>query len=285
MLSFQPASPLQYFAMLVADDKHLALTEAAVSIAQDEYPGLDPQSVLAEIDTLGARLQRRLAPDAPAVHRLRMLNRYFFQELGFGGNVNDYYDPDNSHLNQVLLQRRGIPISLAVVYLELAGQLGLQAHGVSFPGHFLVKFRLPRGEVVIDPFTGQSLSREELLERIEPYKRRQGLVGDFDMPLGLFLQAAAPREILARMLRNLKEIHRSTRDLPRLIKVLDRLVVLLPRDAQERRDRGLAWADQGRADLAASDLAAYLDLAEPASPDRGAISRRLVQLRRLQQGS
>jgi hypothetical protein len=108
--------------------------------------------------------------DAPPLQRLRLLNRYFFQELGFAGNVNDYYDPRNSYLPDVLRTRRGIPITLALLYVELATQAGLQAAGVSFPGHFLVKLRMPRGEVVIDPFSGQSLSREDLDERLMPYR-------------------------------------------------------------------------------------------------------------------
>ena len=99
---------------------------------------------------------------------------------------------------------------------------------------------MPQGEVVIDPFTGQSLSREELDELLLPYKRSRGLLGDFDVPLGLFLQAAPPRDVLARMLRNLKEIHRSAEDWPRLLAVQQRLVVLLPQAWEERRDRGLA---------------------------------------------
>ena len=118
------------------------------------------------------------------MQRLRLLNRFFFQELGFAGNVNDYYDAKNSYLHFVLQTRRGIPITLAVLYIELASQIGLHARGVSFPGHFLVKLRMPQGEVVIDPFTGQSLSREELDELLVPYRRREGLPGEFDVPLG-----------------------------------------------------------------------------------------------------
>jgi len=280
MLTFLPASPLQYFAMLVADDDAFPLMEAAVSLAQDEFPELDAQTVLARVDVLATRLKRRIPADAVPLHRLRLLNRYFFHELGFGGNVNDYYDPDNSYLHQVLDSRRGIPISLAVIYIELATQLGLTARGVSFPGHFLVKLRMPRGEVVIDPFTGQSLSREELVDRVEPYKRRQGLVGDFDIPLGLFLQSATPREIVARMLRNLKEIHRTAEDWPRLIKVQDRLVTLYPDDAQERRDRGLAYAELEQWASAIADLDVYLELAEGDAPDRQAVADRLSGLRR-----
>ncbi len=160
--------------------------------------------------------------------RLRALNHFFFRELSFGGNINDYYDPDNSFLNAVLRTRRGIPISLAVLWIELAQGLGLHARGVSFPGHFMVKVNLPKGQVVIDPFTGQSLSREELAERLEPYKRRSGLVDEFDVPMGLYLQSATPRDIIARMLRNLKEVHKTQEDWQRLIAVQDRLIVLLP---------------------------------------------------------
>jgi regulator of sirC expression with transglutaminase-like and TPR domain len=228
-LHFEAPSALDYFASLVADDASLSVVEAAAAIAQDEFPDLDTQSVLAEIDTLAVRLKQRIPADAVPLQRLRWLNRFFFQELGFAGNVNNYYDPANSYLHRVLNTRRGIPITLAVLYIELATQIGLTARGVSFPGHFLVKLKMPQGEVVIDPFTGQSLSREELDELLLPYKRNRGLTGEFDAPLGLFLQAAQPRDVVARMLRNLKEIHRSAEDWLRLLAVLHRLVVLLPR--------------------------------------------------------
>jgi regulator of sirC expression with transglutaminase-like and TPR domain len=277
-LRFAAPTVLEYFSMLVADDASLSLLEAATAIAQDEYPRLDTQSVLARIDALADRLKRRIPADAVPVQRLRWLNRYFFHELGFAGNVNDYYDARNSYLNAVLETRRGIPITLSLLYVELATQIGLTARGVSFPGHFLVKLKMPRGEVVIDPFTGQSLSREELDELLVPYRKRQGLEGDFEVPLGLFLQAAPARDVLARMLRNLKEIHRSAEDWPRLLAVLDRLVVLLPGDWQERRDRGLAHAAIGRIDRAVDDLAAYLEHM-PQAEDRGAIAARLRALR------
>jgi regulator of sirC expression with transglutaminase-like and TPR domain len=274
-LQFEPPTALEYFATLVAEDASLSLTEAAVAIAQDEFPQLDTQTVLAEIDQLAARLKRRIPPDAVPVQRLRWLNRYFFQDLGFAGNVNNYYDPRNSYLHTVLSTRRGIPITLAVLYIELATQIGLTARGVSFPGHFLIKLRMPEGEVVVDPFTGHSLSREQLDELLVPYKRNRGLQGDFDAPLGLFLQAAPARDVLARMLRNLKEIHRAAEDWPRLLAVMDRLVVLLPQAWEERRDRGLARAELGLDESAAGDLAAYLANAHGAD-DHAAISERLA---------
>jgi len=280
-LTFETPTALEYFGTLVADDASLSLVETAASIAHDEFPQLDTQAVLAEIDALADRLKRRFPVDAVPVQRLRWLNRFFFQELGFAGNVNDYYDPRNSYLHQVLETRRGIPITLAILYMELATQIGLTARGVSFPGHFLVKLRMhtgqQHGEVVIDPFTGQSLSREELDELLAPYKRSRGLQGDFDVPMGLFLQSATPREIVSRMLRNLKEIHRSAQNWTRLLPVMQRLVVLLPQAWEERRDRGLVYAELGQLDAAAQDLALYLEQASDA-PDRAQIAQRLAAL-------
>ena len=278
-MHFEVPTPLAYFASLVESDEHFPLLEAAAAVAQDEYPELDVQRVLGEVDQLLARLKRRLASDAPALQRLRALNQFFFRDLSFGGNLNDYYDPDNSYLHAVLRTRRGIPITLAVIWLELAAGLGLQARGVAFPGHFMVKVTLPKGQVIIDPFTGQSLSREELSQRLEPYRQRSGLVDDFEVPLGLYLQSASPREIIARMLRNLKEIYISQEDHARLIAVLDRLLVLQPDSWSDRRDRGLAWAEQGDAQRALPDLQAYLDHAEDAL-DLDVVSERVAQLRR-----
>ena len=257
-LLLAPPSALAYFATLVAEDAGFALLEAAICVAHDDNPTLDVQTVLADIDRLAGRLKARLPADASSLSRLKALSQYFYGELAFAGNVNNYYDRRNSHLHEVLASRRGIPITLALLFCELATQLGLTARGVSFPGHFLVKLRMPQGEVVIDPVNGRSLSRDDLDERLGPFRARHGLEGDFDTPLGLFLQAAPPRDVLARLLFNLKEIHRTGEDWPRLLAVQQRLVLLLPLALEERRDRGLAWADLGRPADAADDRAAYL---------------------------
>ena len=277
-LSFEVPSPISYFASLVQSDADFPLLEAAISLAQDEYPDLDVQQVLGEVDQLLARVQRRLPADAGPMHKLRVLNQFFFIDLNFGGNVNNYYDPDNSYVNVVLKTRRAIPISLAVLWIELAQGLGLAARGVGFPGHFMVKVNLPKGQVVIDPFDGKSLSREELSERLEPYRRRSGLVDDFEVPLGLYLQTTPPRDIIARMLRNLKEIHRAQSDWPRLITVLDRLIVLLPLAWSEHRDRGLAHAQLGHTHQAIEDLETYLVNA-PDGLDIAAIADHVAALR------
>ena len=277
-LSLSTPTALEYFASLVAGDDQFPLLEAAISLAQDEYPELDVQQVLGEVDLLQARLKRRLPLDADGLHRLRVLNQFFYRELGFGGNVNDYYDPDNSYLNIVLGTRRGIPITLAVLWLELAQNLGLRARGVAFPGHFMVKVNLPKGQVVIDPFDGQSLSRDELSERLEPFRGSQSLAEDSDVPLGLFLQAAPARDTIARMLRNLKEIHRTQEDWGRLLAVQNRLIILLPGDWDELRDRGLVLAEMGLSRQAAQDLEDYLAGA-PDAHDAAAIAWRAAELR------
>ena len=257
-LSFDQPTPLGYFASLVESDSEFALFEAAVSLGQDEYPEMDVQTVLGEVDQLLERARRRLAADSGPVQKLRILNQFFFQDLGFAGNVNDFYDPDNSFIHRLLQSRRGIPIALAVLWMELAHGLGLAVRGVGFPGHFLVKVNLPMGQVVIDPLSGKSLSREELSERLEPYRKRSGLVDELETPLGLYLQTAPSRDIIARMLRNLKEIHKSQNDWERLLAVQERLVVLLPKSWPEYRDRGLAHAELGHIEQALADLECYL---------------------------
>ena len=277
-LSLDIPTPLQYFAALVQSDTDFPLLEAAVSLAQDDYPDLDIQQVLDEVDQMLARLRRRLPGDAAPLQKLHALNQFFFRDFGFGGNVNHYDDPDNSFVSIVLQTRRAIPISLAVLWLELAQGLGLAARGVGFPGHFMLKVNLPNGQVVIDPLSGQSLSREELAERLSPFRQQSGLVDEFEVPLGLYLQAASPREIIARMLRNLKAIHTAQQDWPRLIWVQNRLIVLSPQAWPEYRDRGLAQAELGQVGPALSDLETFIANSEEGA-DLKAISARVAQLK------
>jgi len=281
-LPFQPPTPLDYFASLVQIDEDLPLLEAAASLAQDEEPGLDVQQVLEDVDRMLKRVRSRLGQEADDLTRLAVLNQVFFKELGFGLNANDYYAPENSYLQEVLRTRRGIPISLAVIWLELAQGLGLRADGVSFPGHFLVKVALEAGLVVIDPASGQSLGVDSLAERLAPFRdeadRQAGAdLDEGETPLGLYLQACPPRDLLARMLRNLKEIFRSQEDWPRMLAVTQRLVVLLPHDMAERRDRGLVHAELGHAGEALTDLQAYLE-AEPLAADHGALVARVKEI-------
>ncbi|MEO8938500.1 MAG: tetratricopeptide repeat protein, partial [Burkholderiaceae bacterium] len=260
-------TPLAYFATLVSqpdDGEDMPLTEAALAIAQDVYPRLDLAATQSDIDRLAATLKARLPADAGQVHKLRLLNRYFFHELGFAGNANDYYDPANSYLSKVLERRRGIPISLAVLLMEIGHQVGLPLRGVAFPGHFLVKLKVRAGDLYLDPMSGESLSREQLEERLSEFLETSRSPptdagsSAFEIALGQALREASSREILARMLRNLKGIYHGRNDYARLLAVQNRLVVLLPEQFEERRDRGLVYAQLDCPRAAFDDLAAYL---------------------------
>ncbi len=276
-LEFEAVTPLSYFKSLVETDHEFPLLEAAACLAQDEEPALDIQEILATCDALLVRLKRRLKVESEPIQKLSVLNQFFYTELGFCGNANNFYAPENSYLNEVFRSRRGIPISIAVIWLELAQALGLHAEGVSFPGHFLVKVTLPDGLVVMDPLTGDSLGLDNLAERLAPFRPHMGASGDMDTPLGLFLQPSPPRDILTRMLRNLKEIFSSQEDWPRLLNVLDRLIVLNHDSYFEWRDRGLALMELGQNDRARQDLMYYLNQM-PNAADALDIKKRLALL-------
>ena len=268
--------PLDYFAALVQQDDTIPLFEAALSIAQDEDPALDLTACMVELDKLAIQLKRRLPSDVGQIPKLRLLNQFFYQELGFAGNVNDYYDPNNSYLHKVLLSRRGIPISLAVIYMELAQQVGLNVRGISFPGHFLMKLSVKNGDIILDPFNGASLSREELEERLEPYFLQPQ--DSASLPMASLLEDAQPRVILVRMLRNLKALYAEQPRWQQFLNVQQRLVVLLPDEISERRDRGLAFANLDCPQAALQDLEAYLVRCPDAS-DAELLRDRLSDLR------
>jgi regulator of sirC expression with transglutaminase-like and TPR domain len=266
---------LDYFASLVQQDETIPLFEAALTIAQDDDPKLDLAACTVELDKFAMRLKRRIPTDVTPIPKLRLLNSFFYQELGFAGNINDYYDPENSYLHKVLSKRRGIPISLAVIYMELAQQIGLDIKGISFPGHFLMKLSVPSGDIILDPFNGASLSREELEERLEPTFLSHPAPND--PPLTSYLANAHPRAILARMLRNLKALFAEGPHWQKLLNVQQRLMILLPDEMSERRDRGLAYANLGCPQAALRDIEAYLH-ACPQATDADLLRRRLPEL-------
>lgn len=268
--------PLDYFTSLVQQEDSIPLFETALAIAQGVAPELDLIAAQLEIDGFAERLQKRLPADASDMQKLRLLNHFFYRELGFGANLNNFYDPENSYLDRVLATRRGIPISLAVIYMELAQQIGLEFQGVSFPGHFLIKLPLAAGAIVLDPLTGASLSQAELEERLTPYL--QQLPEMTTLPVMDFLQPATKRSILARMLHNLKAIFLDSQEWRPLLEVQQRLVILLPEEITERRDRGSAYAMLECPQAALQDLEAYLR-ERPDAADASEIRARLPQLR------
>lgn len=264
----------QFSALLCREDFDLA--EACLLVAQDVYPDLDPARHLARIDQLASTIRSRVAVDAFAKQKVAALNQHLFNELGFSGNSHAYYDPRNSYLNQVLERRIGIPITLSILYMEVGRRLGLRLQGVSFPGHFLVKLRVSGGQLVLDPFCGGAAQSEsDLRARLALVLPRR----DADtLPLTDFLQAATSRQILARLLRNLKGIYLRSEEAQNTLEVMQRMVMVAPHAAEEVRDRGLAYyrLDCFRAALA--DLQDYLDR-RPGAPDADEISSKIAALR------
>ncbi|QWD94272.1 tetratricopeptide repeat protein [Polynucleobacter sp. MG-Unter2-18] len=253
-----PTQQLDYFTSLVAEDEHFPLTEAAVAVAQHAYPDLDVQGVLDQIDQWGNKIKQRITPDTPPIQRLQLLKHFFYNELGFGPNQNDFYAPENSYLHQIIESRCGIPISLAILMMELGQQIGLNIRGVSFPNHFMMRISLQQGEIIMDPLNGESLSKNQLQEMLDPYLDAKGYRGELSLPLNIFLRASSSREILSRFMRNLKMIYSEDERWERLLGIQERLVILLPDSAEEVRDRGLIFAQLEYVRPAIADLHHYL---------------------------
>jgi len=272
-----PTQQLDYFTSLVAEDDHLPLTEAAVAVAQHAYPDLDLQGVLDKIDQWGNKLKQQITPDMPPIQRLQLLKHFFYQELGFGPNPNDFYAPENSYLHQIIENRRGIPISLAILMMELGQQIGLNIRGVSFPNHFMMRISLQQGEIIMDPLTGDSLSKNQLQEMLDPYLDAKGYRGELSLPLNIFLRASSSREILSRFMRNLKMIYSEDERWERLLGIQERLVILLPDSSEEIRDRGLIFAQLEYVRPAIADLHHYLR-EMPGAEDAGDIREHIATL-------
>jgi regulator of sirC expression with transglutaminase-like and TPR domain len=223
------ATDLSLFAHVVArPDSHVDLAQAALMIAEGEYPNLDIPSYISALDRFAARARRALAaaPDEPP---LGVVLRVLYGDLGFRGNSDDYYDPRNSFLNDVLDRRTGIPITLGVVLIEVCRRVGVEARGVSYPGHFLVRSPTPDGGAVfIDPFEGVRLDEDDLRAI---YQRATGDDGPVDPRR---LEPASRKQILLRMLNNLRCVYETRADHQRLQDVLMRMAVLAPPDDQPR---------------------------------------------------
>jgi regulator of sirC expression with transglutaminase-like and TPR domain len=266
---------LERFAELVTRDQ-FGLAEACLLAAQDEYPDVDVAGCMAQLDAIAATIRGRLPADAFPEQKVAAINRHLFGELGFAGNVEAYYDPRNSYLNQVLERRVGIPITLAIVYLEVGRRLALAVRGVGFPGHFLVKVRLRGGELVLDPFEGgEPRSERELRTRLEQLlPKHRAAAADLEP----FLEPATPREILARVLRNLKSIYLQAGALEAALAVMHRMLLVVPESAEELRDRGLVYARLDCFRPAAADLQNYLRR-RPDAPDAAEMRAKLAELR------
>ncbi len=262
--------------ILEAPREKMNLAEAALVIAGDEYPALDVAAYVQRIDELAQTFKQRLHADISPADTLKLLNRYMFDELGFAGNSDDFYDPRNSYLNDVIDRKLGIPITLSVLFIEVGRRLGLPLSGVSFPGHFLVKCALRDGAVVLDTYAkGASLGIKDLQKRLRVLSGGVDVAPEAVMRL---LTAAPPAEIIARMLRNLKAIHAERGEKTRALTAMNRVLDLCPEAADAYRDRGRLFEELDCFSAAQADYEAYLKL-EPDARDARTVREKIVVLR------
>lgn len=278
MFRHQESSPppcrLAFAHLVRQPDASIDLAEATLLIAKEEYPDLDVAAYLARLDAMADDV-RALTGGSQDPHRvIAGLGEHLFRRLGFRGNAEDYYDPKNTFLNEVLDRRLGIPITLSAVYLEVGRRLGLSIRGAGMPGHFLVKYLGPGEEIVIDPFGGGGIVSPSDCQRI--------LDRIFDGKLCFepgMLSIVGTRQILARMLTNLKAIYFNNEDYGKALSIVERLLILHPYEASEIRDRGLLSCQLRRYVEAIADLERYLRQA-PEANDSETIREHLRTLRK-----
>lgn len=253
-------------------DEAINLALAALYIAQEEYPELDCHAYMQRLDRMADELRDRLPSEAYPLKIIRAINEYLFEAQGFVGNSQEYYNPQNSFLNQVLDRRTGIPITLSLVYLELAKRIDFPMAGVGMPGHFLVRPTLAEMAIFVDAFRkGEVMFEEDCHDLIKT------LYGPEARMLPQHLEPIGAKPFLARILTNLKVIYLQQQDIPRALAAIDRVLLLLPSSLMERRDRGLIYYREGKLSEAKADLKHYL-LNHPNAPDIFEIQQVISQI-------
>ena len=249
------------------------LDRAALTIALEEYPNLDIQHYLSHLDTLAARVEVLAGDDRSPINVLQSINDVLFVQEGLRGNNDDYYDPRNSFLNDVLDNKNGIPISLSVIYLEVARRINFNIHGVAFPSHFIVKYSSAGQEILIDPFNlGKFLTADDCQELLD---RVYG--GSVELR-PTFLQAMSKKAIVSRMLYNLKGIYYQREENQKALAIVERILMLNPGTLSEIRDRGLLFMQTSLFARALADLEFYL-ANSPAPEDRSYVEGHIRTLR------
>lgn len=245
---------------IIQPDNSINLAKAALYIALEEYPNLETEEYLNVLDDMADEVRDRLPAQNYPLRIIQTINRYLYQDLRFAGNDADYYDPRNSFLNQVIDRRMGIPISLSLVYLEVAKRIDFPMVGIGMPGHFLIKPNFEDAGIFVDAFNGgEILFTEDCQERI--YR----IYGQTMELQPAFLAAVSPRQLLARMLGNLKAIYLQQQDARRVLRAIEGILLLFPDALGERRDRGILYYQLGRLAEARHDLEVYLRNAPNAS--------------------
>lgn len=255
-----------------ADDE-MNLARAALLIAHEEYPDLSVTAYLNVLDEMAEELRSRLGNSRDVLAILDQMNYYLFDEWGFRRNAQEYYDPRNSFLNQVIDRRMGIPITLSVIYMEVGWRLNLPLGGVGFPGHFLVKAELLEGDILLDPFNRGRLVTDEVCQQMLDHIYGKGV----EVHPSFFVMVSK-RQILSRMLANLKGIYFNQHDSARTLAVIERLLLLNPTDWVQVRDRGLARVGLCQYAMAYHDLKTYLQHC-PTADDAELIRQHLADIR------
>lgn len=242
---------------------------AALDLAAIEFRGLDGRPFLEILDSHAVELAERIGDDTDGEEFVQATNEYLFEDLGFEGNQSNYYDPRNSCLNHVLVERTGIPISLAVLYMELARRLAKPVYGIALPAHFIVKYDDGDYSAFIDVFNGG-----RILEPFECLEMARSVVGD---TAESYLEPVAPRQIAIRMLNNLRAIYLEGRSYEKCVDVLNMLIAAEP-GPQELLQRGILNVEIRQFRAGMDDLERYLRLA-PAAPNRGDVEKQITILR------
>lgn len=249
-MNFTSAARHNFDTIIHQPDATLNLAEAALYIAQEEYPDLDVAEYLNALDTMATEVQERLGAETYPLRIIRKINQYLYEDLGFRGE--NYHDPRNSFLNDVIERRNGIPLTLSILYLEIAKRIDFPMVGIGMPGHFLIRPDQEEMEIFVDPFQkGEILFMEDCKQKLNAIYSKVPFRSEFLAPVG-------PRQILARMLNNLKYIYLEQRDLHKSLAAIDRILLIFPEASRERRDRGFLYHQMERWSEARSDLEDYL---------------------------
>ena len=242
-----------FYRAIAQPDEQINLAEAALYIAQEEYPNLDIAAYFNALDTMAAEVEKRLPAERYPLRVIQSINQYLYNDLGFVGNTSDYYDPRNSFLNDVIDRQTGIPITLSLVYMEIAQRIGFPMVGVGMPGHFLIRPTIEEMEIYVDAYHGgETLFAEDCQNRLNQiYGQSVELQPAFLAPIG-------PRHFLARMLTNLKMIYLNRDQAQKSLAAIERILLLFPEASLELRDRGILHYHLGALPEAYRDLETYL---------------------------
>lgn len=242
-----------FYREIYQSEEEIDLGKAALYLAKEEYPELDTEEYCNALDVMAEEIKKRLPEETYPLRIIKSINNYLYEDLGFRGNTKDYYDPRNSFLNEAIDRRTGIPITLALVYLEIAKRIDFPMVGIGMPGHFLIRPDFESADIYVDAFhQGEILFPQDCADRLAQV---------YGQPVAMrpeFLEPVSPKQFLARMLNNLKVIYLNRGEESKALGAIERILLLFPEAVVERRDRGVLYYQLGRWTEARQDLESYL---------------------------